>query len=83
MDIPKYVHHEHSWEYMKMADEIIEELWRIKDDMANECGYDVKAFVVRLKDKKHVNERPVVDLRSIRQTADQEVNAVPNHFDSI
>ena len=83
MDIPKYVHPENSWEYMKMADEIIEEFWKIKDDIAHECGYDVKALVARLKDKKHVGERPVVDLRAIRQTADQEVNAVPNHFDAI
>lgn len=50
--------------------------------MANECGYDVKTFVARLKDKKHVNERPVVDRRTIRQTADQEVNAVSNHIEA-
>jgi len=66
-----------------MADEIIEELWRIKDDIANECGYDVKAFVVHLKDKKHLKERQVVDLRSIKRSTDQEVNAVPNHFEAI
>ncbi|KAF0119980.1 MAG: hypothetical protein FD151_1815, partial [bacterium] len=26
-----------------MADEIIKELWKIKDGIANEHGYDVKA----------------------------------------
>ena len=28
----------------KMSDEVIEELWRIKDDMAREHGYDAAAF---------------------------------------
>ncbi len=28
-----------------MADEIIKELWKIKDDIAEEFGYDVRAFV--------------------------------------
>jgi uncharacterized protein (UPF0335 family) len=37
---------------MKMADEIIEELWEIKDGIAKEYGYDVKALVAYLKTKK-------------------------------
>jgi hypothetical protein len=36
-----------------MADEIIKELWKIKDAIANEYGCDVKALVARLRAKSH------------------------------
>ena len=37
-----------------MPDEIIEELWRIKDEMARECGSDIRKLAVRveIKDSK-------------------------------
>ena len=37
-----------------MSDEIIEELWRIKDEMARECGNDIRKLAVRvgIKDSK-------------------------------
>jgi hypothetical protein len=60
-----------------MADEIIEELWKIKDDIARECGYDVKALVARLEDKKYGKDRQVVDLsskRTIRQEVEPDSN---------
>ncbi|MFH1112302.1 MAG: hypothetical protein V1792_00130 [Pseudomonadota bacterium] len=66
-----------------MPDEIIEELWRIKDGIARECGYDVKVLVAHLKDKKHIEDKQVVDPRSIKRTTDQEVRADPNHIDAI
>jgi hypothetical protein len=58
---------------MKMADEIIKELWKIKDGIANEYGYDVKALVDYLKTKKHEVDYQVVDLRAIKQAAEQKV----------
>ncbi len=33
-----------------MADEIIEELWRIKDELSAEAGKDLKAFCQRLNE---------------------------------
>jgi hypothetical protein len=60
---------------MKMPDEIIEELWKIKDDIANECGCDVKTLVAYLEDNKHTKDGQVVDLRSINKTTDQGVHA--------
>ncbi len=56
-----------------MADEIIKELWKIKDGIANEHGCDVKAFVIWLRAKKHQGDQQVVDLRSMKQTAEQKV----------
>lgn len=73
MYILKYAHLKNLWEYMKMADEIIKELWKIKDGIANEHGHDVKALVAYLKTKKHEGNSQVVDLRSIKQTAEQKV----------
>jgi hypothetical protein len=52
-----------------MADEIIKELWAIKDKMAGESGFDAKALVDHLRTKKHPADQVVVDLRSLRQNA--------------
>ena len=56
-----------------MADEIIKELWKIKDGIAKENGYDVKALAAYLKNKKHAVNYQVVDLRIMKQASDQNV----------
>ena len=53
-----------------MADEIIKELWQIKDGIASEHGYDMKAFVAYLRARKHSGDHPVVDLRSMKKSAE-------------
>ena len=62
-----------------MADEIIEELWRVKDEMAREHGYDVRRFAdyIRSRDREREarearaatggNESESVDGRQARQ----------------
>ena len=54
-----------------MADEIIEELWQIKDDIASEHGYDMDVLVAYLRDTKHVGNHRVVNVRSRKKTAEQ------------
>jgi hypothetical protein len=54
-----------------MADEIIKELWKIKDDIATEYHGDVKALFAHLRAKKHVGDQRMVDLRSVKQTVEQ------------
>jgi hypothetical protein len=54
-----------------MADEIIKELWKIKDDIAEEFGYDVKLFVSKLRAKKQEEERRAVDHWDKKETMDQ------------
>lgn len=41
-----------------MPDEIITELWQVKDDLAREHGYDVRALAAYLqeKDRKEASE---------------------------
>jgi hypothetical protein len=56
---------------MKMADEIIRELWKIKDDIANEYGCDVKALVAHLRTREHKGDQQVVDRRDNRRAAGQ------------
>jgi hypothetical protein len=79
MDVPKYARLKNSWGYLKMADEIIKELWEIKDALADEYGCDVRALVAHLRRKKHEKDEQVVDLRSIKQTAKQQSQPDPNH----
>ena len=42
-----------------MPDEIIEELWAIKDDIAREHGNDIRKLAACLKGRKHSSETPV------------------------
>jgi hypothetical protein len=77
MDIPKYARLKSFWGYMKMADEIIEELWRIKDAIANEYGCDLKALVTHSQAKKQEEHRQVVHLQSIKPTAEPAAQPEP------
>jgi len=52
-----------------MPDEIIKELWQIKDDIAREHGYDIEALVAYLQAKPQREEQHVVDLRSLKETS--------------
>jgi hypothetical protein len=60
-----------------MADEIIKELWKIKDDIAEEYGCDLKAFVSILRAKKQEDDQPVDDHGYKKGTTKQEDQA---HF---
>ena len=49
-----------------MADEIIEELWRIKDGMAREHGYDIKRLAAHFRRREREGGRQVLGLRAKR-----------------
>jgi len=48
-----------------MADEVIGELWKIKDSIAREHGYDIEAFAAHLRNRKRSEGDRVVDLRAL------------------
>lgn len=50
-----------------MADEIIEELWRVKDAIAREHGYDIDRLVAALETRTYRHGGRTVDLRVLRQ----------------
>ena len=52
-----------------MPDEIIKELWQIKDSIAREHGFDIEALVAHLQTRKRPEGQRVVDLRALRGTA--------------
>ena len=58
-----------------MSDEIIKELWQIKDNIAREYGYDLEALVAHLQTKQRPEGQCVVDLRAIREAAEQGTGA--------
>jgi len=54
-----------------MPDEIIKELWEIKDSIARQHGYDVEALVAHLKAGKTPEGGRIVDLRAMRRSTPQ------------
>ena len=58
-----------------MADEIIEELWAVRDRIAREHAYDVDALVVYLRAKQRPEARRIVDLHALRKSAEQDAPA--------
>jgi len=44
-----------------MTDEVIEELWRVKDRIARDHGYDLDALVVHLRNREQTCGHRVVD----------------------
>ncbi len=55
-----------------MPDQIIKELWQIKDSIAREHGYNIEALVAHLQTKERPEGHRVVDLRAMREAAEQE-----------
>ena len=57
-----------------MSDKIIEELWQVKDSIAQEHGYDIEALVAHLQTKKRMEGQQVVDLSALRGSAEQNAS---------
>ena len=54
-----------------MSDEIIRELWRIKDSISEEHGHDAKALVAYLQSRKWTEGRKVVNLGAMKKRVDR------------
>jgi len=52
-----------------MKNPILEELWKVKDEIARECGYDLNILAARLRQGQQQGKRKVVNL-SERGTRD-------------
>jgi hypothetical protein len=44
-----------------MKNPIIEELWKVKDEIARECGYDLKKLAELLRTRQNEGKHKVVD----------------------
>ena len=60
MCVLKYVRQKSLWE-MGMKDEIISELWKIKDEMAKQADYDLKKLYNQLTIVQRSSSHPVVN----------------------
>lgn len=54
-----------------MVDEILKELWEIKDSIAKEHGNDLDALASFLKTRKIAGSRKVINLRALKKMAEQ------------
>jgi hypothetical protein len=54
-----------------MSDAIIKELWQVKDSIAREHGYEIETLVAYLQTKKRPAGQRVIDLRAMRERAEQ------------
>ena len=54
-----------------MTDEIISELWKIKDNIASEHNYDLNSLVTHLRSKRG----RTVDPKSLNMVAEQDTPA--------
>jgi hypothetical protein len=61
-----------------MADEIIEQLWKIKDGLAEEFGCDVRALAAYLVDKQKTEYSDASDVRPLDQIGAQSAETDPN-----
>ena len=61
-----------------MSDEVIETLWRIKDDIAREYGYDVARLAAALRAEQGNAGHRVVDLQAQREPAQHPKPRTPH-----
>lgn len=62
-----------------MADEIIEELWKVKDDIAREHDYDMETLVADLRLRELTGRPGIGDLYAVRVTTEQSLPADAGH----
>ena len=60
-----------------MPDEMLEELWQIKDSMAREYGCDIDTLVAHLQSRQRAASRQVVDLRAMKEAAERAASVKP------
>ena len=58
-----------------MADRVIEELWRIKEAMAQEHGYDIARLAADLETKQEEERHRIVNLHAVRKGGSRKVSA--------
>ena len=61
-----------------MPDEIIQELWQIKDSMVREYEYDIDMLVAHLQARQRPVGQRVVDLRAMKEAAERAVLTKPS-----
>ena len=61
-----------------MPDEIIRELWQIKDSMALECEYDINTLVARLQTRQCTTGQEFLNRRALKEANERGVPTKPD-----
>jgi len=61
-----------------MADEIIQELWKIKDEIAYEHNYDLDSLSAYLRTRKRPGNQKAINLQALKQMTEQ--GAAPDRY---
>ena len=56
-----------------MKDEVIDELWQVKDSIAKEHNYDVRLLSERIRHRERLADEQVVDLGKTSKSRIQKV----------
>jgi len=51
-----------------VKDEIVKEVWRVKDEIAQECGHDLHKLAALLRKKQQERQHKTVNLTNHRPT---------------
>ena len=78
MRVQRFALRKNLWEQTKMADNIIEELWNIKDSIARDHAYSIDALVAHLKAKGLSLGQQVVDLGAMKQEKLRRLDCKPS-----
>ena len=54
-----------------MSDEIMQELWQIKDRIAREHGYDIEVLVAHLQSNERSGDQKIVDLQTTTEDSER------------
>ena len=55
-----------------MSDEVIEELWEIKDSIAHEHGHDVRRLAAHLQGRRRAARDRTVDRHAVNEMAEKD-----------
>ena len=61
-----------------MPDEIIWELWQIKNSMVREYEYDIDMLVAHLQTRQRPAGQKIVDLRAMKEAGERTVSTKPS-----
>ena len=62
---------------MKISDEIIREVWQIKDTIGKEVNYNLHSLGALLRKRQRTGKKQVVDLSSNRKATIRHKSIVP------
>nr|VFK22946.1 MAG: hypothetical protein BECKLPF1236B_GA0070989_13344 [Candidatus Kentron sp. LPFa] len=60
---------------VSMKDEVLQELWEIKDELVRESGYDIEALFKTLRTIQAASTHPIVNLAVRKSTVEQAVGS--------